>query len=291
MLFRNLQARREAERWSEGLRRLQELRLVDIDAGLGAVAGVTADGRIALATREHFLVIPASGKSPFVRVAVSKLMENHLVGLRADGTCWVGPALNRINATAQAWQDVRQVAVSDAVFAVHGDGSVSHVAVNAPARGGDPYAALNAWRGVRKVVPCLQDGVAGLTGDGRVLLAGPNPGNHAYAGLAAGLRARDLCFLGSEAERIYWIDLEGVLRCSADPSDALLADCDALASAFDYSLLVRRADGAVRPINEWDFHGIRIPDVRAFSIGYTDYARETFAAVLAASGRVQFIPK
>ena len=167
---------------------------VQVDAGAGMAAVLTAGGRVFL-TRVAAPERQQKGLQLFRRqpeqdvlmarvtvadaraVAVGDCFPGSWALLTADGRCRMPDVTARLQTErgwslraardVEQWRDVAQLAVSDAVFGLRRDGTVLY----APLRGIDPYPEVRQWRRVRRLVT-PPAGRRGRTDGGRRRAAG-----------------------------------------------------------------------------------------------------------------------
>lgn len=240
--------------------------IVKVAAGNGVVAVITRDHRVRHLALDPEYALREQYWTRVTDIAVSQLIGGLCVGLIEDGTCMVSKrALRRasrnsadletgqnalfeqINHTISSWQNVVQVAVSDAIFALHADGTVSCCELRP---GGKPpdYPEVPLWRDVKRIAVGLQCGVAGITEEGRVLVDGGNLTDglhHRRPVFADGLDARDICLIGPECEAIYILDARGhVVTNDGKPvSQGVYRD---VCSGWNGALLARDFDDRLR---------------------------------------------
>ena len=228
-----------------------------IAAGNDAIAVVTADHRVRQITKKPEVRLREQYWTRVTDVALSSCIEGMCVGLIEDGTCmlskralrwWLdalyrGMRLDRefdlVNNAVKAWTQVVQIAVSDAIFALRSDGTVCCCELT-PAHERPQYRQVRFWRDVRRLVVGNQCSVAGITGDGRILLDGANleRKQDRVLEISGRFAVRDILLGGSECERMLFLDTEGHIR---DLKGSIVFPgvyTDAL-SHWDYTLLAR----------------------------------------------------
>jgi hypothetical protein len=200
--------------------------IVRVFAGTDCVMAVTADGRTLQKCRRQERQARLGYWTRIRQIALSKAVEGLALGLVADGTCLISKrplralcedrpgAFERINGSVKSWQNIVQVVVSDAFFALDGLGRVHCACLDQESM--EDYRAVSTWQNVRRIVTGIQNSVFGITGAGQVLCAGGNC-SHGPRGdmsrLLAGVRdVVDLYPTGSECEEVVLAQRDGRLR-------------------------------------------------------------------------------
>lgn len=151
-----------------------------------------------------------------------------------------------------------QVAVSDSYFALDVDGRVHYAAVTRHEI--DDYHDVTAWTNVKKIVMALQNGILGITAEGKVLCAGSSftkgPHGNAQRKLSELNHVIDACVTGSEGEEVY-IALEDSTVLEVF-TGRVLRDFRAFASkenvktldsAFNYNIFCLDSNRRLRSLN------------------------------------------
>ena len=255
------------------LRGLEGPGIQKLAAGSNMLVAITAEHRIRHVASDPDLGLREQYWTRVVDIAISRTYEGMCVGLIEDGTCMLGKRalrrvtaanydspqrqdreFKRINDTVKSWRNVIQLAVSDAIFALHRDGTVSCCEFSRPFTEPE-YKDVQSWRGVRKLVVGNQCSVAGITDDGTILVDGFNLIRNQDR-IASGCRHIDIADIilgGSECERILFLDKEGRIR-DTDGKDAYPGTyIDALGN-WDYTLLARDVEHRLHVLDPGCFH-------------------------------------
>lgn len=197
-------------------------------AGCECIMALTADGRVLQKITDADLAARTQSWTRIREIAVSTCIPGVCIGLVQDGTCLIAKRpvrkfshrFEQVNNAVKSWHDIRQVAASDALFALDSQGKVHYVNLSA---GYDDYRAVSQWEKVVRLVAGSQNAVFGITGDGRVLCAGSNCLHGPHGNLQETLQGmtgvKDLYATGSECEKITLIFSDG--RIAAIGGDAM----------------------------------------------------------------------
>ena len=204
-----------------------------------------------------------------IDVAISKVYKGLCVGLHEDGTCMllrgITPENTRTNNfqeekllwiddTIRRWRDVIQLAVSDAIFALHIDGTVSCCEFSRPFTK-PSYGRVQCWEGIRKLVVGSQCSVAGITHEGTILVDGHNliRNQDRIAKSSKRIDITDIILGGSECERILFLDKEGHI-CDFDGEVVYPGIFRDVLGNWDYTLLARDFKQKLHVLDPGCFH-------------------------------------
>ena len=244
-----------------------------VAAGADLLVAITADHRIRHIARNPDLQLREQYWTRVVDVAISGFAEGMCVGLIADGTCMLSKRalrsiatcyhetlqsqnreFERINNTIKSWTNVIQLAVSDAIFALHEDGTVSCCEFSRPFTE-SKYRHVQSWCGIRKVVVGSQDSIVGITDDGQIRVDGYNllPRENEIVRSGSRIDAVDVVLGGSECERILFLDREGYIR-DMDGNVTYPGTYTDVLGNWDYTLLARDAEQKLHVLDAGCYH-------------------------------------
>lgn len=192
----------------------------EVFAGTGCIMAITEDGETMQKIANESCMARTKYWTRISQIALSKWATGVAIGLVQDGTCMISKKpvreacenfclnFDKINDTVKSWNNVVQVAASDAFFALHSDGTVSYVGFGQGAQKG--YEEVTNWQNIKKIVTGTQCSVFGITESGEVLVAGAN-GNNYKNKLDEYKNVVDLYPTGSECEDVYLLTADGVV--------------------------------------------------------------------------------
>lgn len=272
------------------------LNIQKIAAGMNCIMVLTAEGEAFQKIKNPHLGIREDYWYDLKDIALSKTCEGAAIGLMNDGTCMIGKRFLRrflrdlgsrdsdfhdVNRVVSAWQNIVQVACSDAFFALSAEGRVYYARFTPVTNFYDDYYDARSWENVAKIVAgSTQHALFGITREGRVLCTGHSciqgPQGDIREKLARFENVADIANSGSEGGRIYLLLRDGSLW-DAD-GNLIRRDCAAEGHCLEghYWLpAVRLADGSAEPI-DWSFTGFlpeisQWPHVRELALGNQDW--------------------
>ena len=266
-------------------------------AGTDCIMAITSDGRTLQKTVCPERAVRTAYWTRIKQIALSRWASCLAIGLVSDGTCLVSKRalrkrcednpmmFNSVSDRVKSWINIKQVAVSDAYFALNNNGHV-HVASITPYNRRE-YAPVRDWENVRRIVTGTQDAVFGITEDGKILCAGENL-RYKQERLASFSEVADLYPTGSECESIIIALKDGTIlddRGGIRPICALVDEVETQAvldGHFNYTVCAlnsdRRLVHACREVNTPVFPDNDKP-VLSFAVGDCGYGRPFVLAV------------
>lgn len=255
------------------LRDIEEPDIQKVVAGGNMIVALTAEHRIRHVASNPALRLREQYWTRVVDIAISRAYEGMCVGLIEDGTCMLAKRalrsitagnydtpqiqnreFERINDTVKSWTDVIQLAVSDAIFALHKDGTVSCCEFSRPFT--EPiYNRVRMWRDVRKLIVGSQCSVIGITNDRTILVDGFNLTRNQDR-IANGCKHIDIVDVilgGSECERILFLDKNGRI-CNPEGEAVYPGFYTDVLGNWDYALLARDAEHKLHVLDPGCFH-------------------------------------
>lgn len=175
-------------------------------------------------------------------IAISKFYSGAAIGLVSDGTCMISKRplryarldIDRINGEVKSWKNIKQVAASDAFFALDNMGHVHYTGFSVYEQ--NDYCEVTQWQNIVKLVPGNQNSIFGITSDGKVLAAGANciegPNGDVNKKLNKLNDVIDLFPTGSECETI--------ILCHSDGS---ISSIDAYQIPDQCKVKIKKLDG------------------------------------------------
>ncbi len=191
--------------------------LKQIYAGTNCVMAITENGRVLQKITDPDLAARCEYWTRVTQISISKWAPGFAIGLVEDGTCLISKKAVRarcdrpfedVNNAVKSWQNIVQVEVSDAFFALDKDGHVHYTALDDYCQ--KDYAEALSWNKVRRIVTGPQNSLFGITEDGTVLAAGANCRQN-QARFAAFSDIADVFPIGSECEDLYLVRRDGRL--------------------------------------------------------------------------------
>lgn len=238
--------------------------LVKVVAGMGCVMALTAGGKARQRVTSPSCAIREDYWYDLKDIALSKVVPGAAIGLMNDGTCMISKRamrkflegvpqerqkFDRINNAVRGWKNIRQVACSDAFFALDAAGRVQHVCF---AGSDQEYRDVLTWENVVRIVPCsTRNGLFGITAEGKVLCAGSNltrgPMGDLRSRLAALSGVTDIATSGSEGEQVMYTTADGRIFSlrGGQQEDFFCADTAPVLEGHWLAILNRKADGTV----------------------------------------------
>lgn len=223
--------------------------LTKVFAGANCIMALTADGRVLQKTDS----VDISARTKYWRniktIAISGWLPGAALGLLEDGTCMISKRplrrycegngfsvyFNKINDTVKSWHDIKEIAVSDAFFALGQDGRVRYVPFHPH---DDYYSTVSCWSDIDHIVTGLQSSIIGITKDGKVLASGGNMNSRRNDNMT---NVKSACCMGSECEVVYYLLKDGTVVSNY----GTLLDIKptvAIIGHFDYSGIAHHAD-------------------------------------------------
>ena len=255
------------------MRDWERLPIKEVFAGTNCIMAITEDGRTLQKIKNRSFAARTQYWTRITQISLSNCLSGHAIGLVCDGTCLISKRPLRyltdrrnfegalsfewVNDKVRSWTGIVQVAVSDAYFALDEDGRVHYAATHRYEE--SDYSVVTSWRDVKKIVTANQNGVLGITKDGKVLCAGGNftrdPSGYTRKRLSKLSGVVDACVTGSEAEQvIVALDDGSIVEVfqSSEPyeiTSAYLADrrpSKLLDSFFDYTVCCVDSNGQLQ---------------------------------------------
>lgn len=242
-------------------------------AGGDMLVAITSEHRIRHVASNPALHLREQYWTRVTDVAISRVCEGMCVGLIEDGTCMLAKrALRRITAgnydsqqdrdrefvrvndTIKSWSDVIQLAVSDAIFALHKDGTVSCCEFSRPFA--EPiYKRIHRWKGVQKLAVGSQCSVVGITNAGTILIDGFNLTHkeEKIVNSCSHLDIADVILCGSECERVLFLDKEGQIW-DINGKEAFPGTYIDVLGDWSYTLIARDAEHKLHVLDPGCFH-------------------------------------
>ena len=230
-------------------------RLVKLAGGRGILLGICDDGKLVQASADGVRKLSTGRWRDLKDVSASLIYTGVAAGVRRDGTCVISQAAlqdqlerhdaERVIRTVGSWRRVKEIAVNDAVYALHEDGTVSCADFNRENISDE--LAVSAWNHIRRIIPGLQGIAAGLCHDGSLVFTRSLPEMREIYPYLPDKGIRDFCFEGAEATRTAWIGADKKLYFSQGA--CMGGTFRELCSGYYYCIAAREENGSL-----WIFH-------------------------------------
>lgn len=187
-------------------------------AGENCIMAITETGETLQKIKNQDVMAKTQYWTRIKQIGLSKWAEGAAIGLVEDGSCLISKKIIRemseehrlnfdyINDTIKLWNNIVQVAASDAFFALHSNGTVSYVSFCE--RFQNEYKDVENWRNIRRIVTGTQNSIFGITNNGEILAAGYNSRN-IQGRISQYNNVVDIYPTGSECEDLYILTSNG----------------------------------------------------------------------------------
>lgn len=191
-------------------------------AGCDCVMAITARGKVLQWVADPQLREDLESWTDIRDIAVSQHFPGLAAGLSRDGSCLItekalrracetgGVRYTAILQTVRSWQNIRQIVISDAIFALDRHGMVHCAPLTR-----NTYRKSGQWRNISRIAAGIQDSLFAIDRNGRVCCDGGNclygPMGDMTQMLQAWEDVVDICALGAECSRILLARRDGTV--------------------------------------------------------------------------------
>ena len=269
-----------------------EKKIKGIFAGKNCIMAITENGETLQKISNPEYMSRTQYWTRIKQIGISKCADGVAIGLVEDGTCLIAKrpirlmcedlCLNfeKINDTVKSWNNVVQVAASDAFFALHADGTVRYVSFCE--RYQTEYEQIQEWREVIKIITGVQNSIFGITKNGKILAAGTNAMNIKNY-LSKYDNVIDACPIGGECTDMYVLTMDGsVVRVRDDLNNLNIIDKpQKLDGHFNHKVFALTESQSVVDISAVNAKFV-FPEqykIKSFAVGDSDYTIPFIVAV------------